>query len=278
MNPSALAGMKKLTRQLKLHTVCESARCPNRQECFRGDTATFMILGDICTRNCTFCAVESGITEMPDPGEPEHIVAAVDSLQLKYVVITSVTRDDLHNGGASHFADTIQAIRKYDPDIVIEVLIPDFNGSFAALETIINNTPNVLNHNVETVPRLYAEVRPQASYQRSIKLLQKAKKLNSGLLTKSGLMLGLGETHQEVIRVMAELRQVDCNLLTIGQYLAPSLEHHKVINFATPEEFAEYYDIGRQMGFNYVASGPLVRSSFHAAEAYLLASEKNRLR
>jgi lipoic acid synthetase len=199
-------------------------------------------------------------------------VAAVDSLQLKYVTITSVTRDDLPDGGASYFADTIRAIHKYNRNIVIEVLIPDFNGSITALKTIIDTTPTVLNHNVETVPRLYAEVRPQASYRRSIKLLQEAKKFNNGLLTKSGLMLGLGETRQEVIKVMTDLREIDCNILTLGQYLAPSLEHHEVINYSTPEEFAEYDKIGRQMGFNYVASGPLVRSSFHAAGAYQIAT------
>jgi lipoic acid synthetase len=272
INPSALAGIKKLTQRLELNTVCESARCPNCQKCFGEGTATFMILGNVCTRKCTFCAIESGIPEKPDPRETEHILAALDSLHLKYVTITSVTRDDLPDGGASCFADTIQAIHKYNSDIVIEILVPDFNGSIAALKTVIDTKPNVLNHNVETVSRLYEEVRPQASYRRSIKLLQEAKKLKNNLLTKSGFMLGLGETRQEIIKMMDDLRQVDCNILTIGQYLAPSLKHHEVMNYSSPEEFAEYDEIGRKMGFNYVASGPLVRSSFHAASAYQIAS------
>lgn len=273
MNPTALAGMRKLTRHLKLHTVCESARCPNRQKCFAEGTATFMILGNICTRNCTFCAVESGTPPIPDHREPEYIVAAVDRLQLKYVVITSVTRDDLHDGGASYFAQTINAIHEYDSNIMVEVLIPDFRGSLAALQTVVDASPTVLNHNVETVPRLYPEVRPQAKYQRSLELLKEAKLLNRGLLTKSGLMLGLGETRQEVINVMTDLRQVGCTLLTIGQYLQPSLRHHKVMKFVPPEEFEEYENIGKQLSFRHVASGPLIRSSFHAAETYLLAME-----
>jgi len=228
-----------------------------------------MILGDICTRNCTFCAVKKGKPLAPDPQEPEHVVAAVDKLGLHYVVITSVTRDDLADGGAFHFTQTIGAIHKYDPDIKVEALVPDFKGCLSALQTVIDARPTVLNHNIETVPRLYPQVRPQARYQRSLELLEQTKLLDSGLLTKSGLMLGLGEERQEVIEVMTDLRQVGCDVLTIGQYLPPSLRHHKLVRYVPPEEFAEYEHLGKEMGFISVIAGPLVRSSFHAADAYL---------
>ena len=269
LNPATLAEMGRLMRSLKLHTVCESAECPNRTRCFAEGTATFMILGDICTRNCTFCAVTKGIPLPPDPEEPAHIVAAVRKLGLRYVVVTSVTRDDLPDGGAFHFAQAIEAIRQCDPNIAVEVLIPDFKGSLPALQTVVDACPAVLNHNVETVPRLYPEVRPKANYRQSIELLKQAKYLNNGFLTKSGLMLGLGETRQEVIEVMTDLRQAGCDLLTLGQYLQPSLNHHKIVRYVTPEEFEEYQNAGEEMGFTSVVSGPLVRSSFHAAEAYL---------
>ena len=245
---------------------CESARCPNRTECFAQGTATFMILGDICTRNCTFCAVKHGKPETPDPEEPEHIVSAVKKLGLRYVVITSVTRDDLPDGGASQFAQIIKALRAYDSNILVEVLVPDFRGSLPAWQVVIDASPDVLNHNVETVPRLYLEVRPGANYQRSLELLRRAK-LN-GLLTKSGLMLGLGENRQEIIEVMADLREAGCDLMTIGQYLQPSLKHHKVVRYVTPDEFAQYEVIAKRMGFLGVASGPLVRSSFKAIDFY----------
>ena len=268
LDPTILAPMRKLTRDLKLHTICESAHCPNRPECFAEGTATFMILGDVCTRNCTFCAVKYGKPQAPDPREPEHIVEAVNKLGLRYVVITSVTRDDLPDGGSSHFAQTIKAIHKYDPKIMVEVLIPDFRGSLSALQNVIDARPAVLNHNVETVPRLYPEVRSQAKYQRSLEVLRQAKLLDGRLLTKSGLMLGLGESRQEVIEVMTNLRQASCDILTIGQYLPPSLKHHEVVRYIPPEEFDEYQNMGREMGFVSVFSGPLVRSSFHAAGAY----------
>ncbi|MFQ6121714.1 MAG: lipoyl synthase [Dehalococcoidales bacterium] len=271
LDPIILARMGKLIRYLKLHTVCESAHCPNRSNCFAQGTATFMILGDICTRNCTFCAVKSGKPRAPDPREPEHIVEAVKELGLQYVVITSVTRDDLPDGGASHFAQTIKAIQCYDAKISVEVLVPDFRGSLSALQTVIDASPAVLNHNVETVPRLYPEVRPQAKYQRSLELLQQAKMLDSQLVTKSGLMLGLGETRQEVVEVMGNLREANCDLLTIGQYLQPSLSHHRLVRYVPPEEFEEYQNVGKEMGFISVISAPLVRSSFHAAQTYLLA-------
>lgn len=271
LDPVILSRMRRLIQDLKLHTVCESAQCPNRTECFRQGTATFMILGDVCTRNCTFCAVKKGKPLSPNLQEPEHIVTAVDKLGLRYVVITSVTRDDLPDGGASQFAQAIKAIHKYDPNIMVEVLIPDFRGSLSAVQTVIDAYPTVLNHNIETVPRLYPEVRPKADYRRSIEILKQSKLLNNKILTKSGFMLGLGEIRQEVIELMADLREAGCDLLTIGQYLQPSLRHHKVMKFIPPEEFEEYGNIGKQLGFQHVASGPLVRSSFHAAETYSLA-------
>jgi len=276
LDPTILGRINRLMRDLKLHTVCESARCPNRAECFARGTATFMILGDICTRNCTFCAVKHGMPQPADPEEPQHIVAAVNKLGLRYAVITSVTRDDLPDGGASQFAQTINAIHEYDSNIPVEVLIPDFKGSTSALQTVMNASPAVLNHNVETMPRLYPEVRPEANYQRSLELLEKARLLNGNFITKSGLMLGLGETRGEVIEVMTDLREAGCALLTIGQYLQPSLSHHKVVKYIPPEEFQEYQNIGEKIGFTAVISGPLVRSSFHAAETYLSALELNK--
>jgi lipoic acid synthetase len=276
LEPAVLNRATKLTRDLKLHTVCESARCPNRTECFAEGTATFMILGNICTRNCTFCAVKHGEPRAPDPQEPDHIVQAVARLGLRYVVITSVTRDDLADGGSSQFAQTIRAIHEYGPDIPVEVLIPDFQGSASALQTVIDASPAVLNHNVETVPRLYSEVRPQAEYGRSLDLLRQAKLLDGSLLTKSGLMLGLGESRGEVIEVMADLRQAGGDLLTIGQYLQPSLEHHRLVRYVRPEEFEEYQIVGRKLGFVSVMSGPLVRSSFHAAEMYVSATGESK--
>jgi len=270
--PSILNEMRRLMRDLKLHTVCESAQCPNRTECFAEATATFMILGDICTRNCTFCAVKHGKPQAPDSQEPERIMEAVNKLGLRYVVITSVTRDDLPDGGASQFAQTITAIHNYDPDIKVEVVIPDFRDSFPALQTVVDVHPAVLNHNVETVPRLYPEVRPQAKYQRSLELLKQSKLLNNKILTKSGFMLGLGESRQEVIEVMTDLRQASCDILTIGQYLQPSLRHYKLVKYVPPEEFEEYANIGKQLGFRQVVSGSLVRSSFHAAKACHLAT------
>lgn len=266
LDSTILTKMRKLTRGLKLHTICESARCPNRTECFAQGTATFMILGDICTRNCTFCAVKHGKPEAPDPEEPEHILSAVKKLGLRYVVITSVTRDDLPDGGASQFAQIIKALRAYDSNILVEVLVPDFRGSLPAWQIVIDASPDVLNHNVETVPRLYLEVRPGANYQRSLELLRRAK-LN-GLLTKSGLMLGLGERENEVIEVMEDLREAGCDSITLGQYLRPSLKHHEVVRYVTPAEFAQYEVIARKMGFLGVASGPLVRSSFNAIDFY----------
>lgn len=271
-----MSGMRRLIRGFRLNTVCEGARCPNRQKCFSEGTATFMILGSICTRDCSFCAVASGQPQVPDPHEPENIVAAVAELALGYVVVTSVTRDDLPDGGASHFARTIRAIHGYNPDTMVEALVPDFQGSLSALETVTGTPLAVLNHNVETVPRLYPEVRPQAQYRRSLELLRRARAFSSRLWIKSGLMVGLGENQQEVIEVMTDLRQAGCDILTVGQYLAPSLRHHGVVRYVHPDEFSSYESIARRLGFRYVASAPLVRSSFHAAEAYLRATDSNR--
>jgi lipoic acid synthetase len=276
LEPTILNKTTKLTRDLKLHTVCESARCPNRTECFSQGTATFMILGDVCTRNCTFCAVKHGKPQAPDTQEPDRVVQAVDRLGLRWVVVTSVTRDDLPDGGASQFAQTIRAIHKHDSNIAVEILIPDFQGSASALKTVVDASPAVLNHNMETVPRLYPEVRPQAKYRRSLDLLRQVKMLNGSLLTKSGLMLGLGESPDEVTEVMADLRQAGCDFLTIGQYLQPSVGHHKLVRYIRPEEFEEHRIAGQRLGFASVASDPLVRSSFHAAEMYVSASRKSK--
>jgi lipoic acid synthetase len=276
LEPTVLNKTTKLTRDLKLHTICESARCPNRTECFAAGTATFLILGNVCTRDCTFCAVKHGNPKDPNSQEADHVVQAVDRLGLRYVVVTSVTRDDLADGGASQFAQTIRAIRKHDSSIAVEVLIPDFQGSASALKTVVNASPAVLNHNVETVPRLYPEVRPQAKYRRSLELLRQAKLLDKSLLTKSGLMLGLGESHAEVVEVMANLRQAGCDLLTIGQYLQPSLEHHELVRYIRPEEFEEHRLAGERLGFISVVSSPLVRSSFHAAKMYVSAIRESK--
>jgi lipoic acid synthetase len=272
LDPTVLGPMRRLTHDLELHTVCESAYCPNRPDCFSRGTAAFMILGDTCTRHCTFCGVRKGRPQDPDPQEPQHIVDAISALKLSYVVVTSVTRDDLPDGGAAHFAHTIRAIHDYCRAIAVEVLIPDFNGSRSALETVVSAQPAVLNHNVETVPRLYPDVRPQAQYRRSLEVLSRSTLLNDNLLTKSGVMLGLGESKQEVIEMMTDLRQAGCDVLTIGQYLPPSRKHRELVRYVSPQEFVEYEDIGRDMGFASVFSGPLVRSSFHAAESYLLTT------
>jgi lipoic acid synthetase len=237
-------------------------------QCFAKKTATFMIMGDVCTRNCTFCAITKGKPSPLDNGEPERIATAVKRLGLEYVVITSVTRDDLDDGGASHFARTIETVRLVCPGTKVEVLIPDFQGLDAAIETVINAKPSVINHNIETVPRLYSQVRPLAGYRRSLDLLSSIKKIDPGMVTKSGLMLGLGEKREEVIEVMKELRKAGCNLITLGQYLAPSSQHHPVINYVTPKEFSGYIQPALEMGFSGIASAPLVRSSYKAAELY----------
>ncbi len=263
-----LIKIKSILNETKLHTVCEEARCPNLGECFSRGTATFLILGEICTRDCGFCAVEHGLPVTLNEEEPEKVAYAVKKMGLQYVVITSVTRDDLIDGGASHFAKTIQAIQNVDLTIKVEVLIPDFRGDPSSLAKVLEESPDVLNHNIETVPRLYPEVRPQADYKRSLDLLKKSKELYPHILTKSGFMLGLGETEEEVIDLLQELREVKCDLLTVGQYLQPRPDRLPVVRYIPPEEFEKYKKIGLEMGFRSVASGPFVRSSFHAAQMF----------
>jgi lipoic acid synthetase len=246
-----------------LHTVCEEARCPNMGECWNSGTATFMILGDTCTRSCGFCAVKTGRPEFLDKDEPRRVGEAVESMKLRHAVITSVNRDELFDGGAQVFAETIRQVRSRVPECRIEVLIPDFQGSDAALNIVLDAQPDILNHNTETVPRLYKTVRPQAHYNRSLELLFRAKE--KGFLTKSGMMLGLGETMDEVIDTMSDLREVRCDILTLGQYLQPTKSHLPVERYIHPDEFGALKRSGLEMGFRYVESGPLVRSSYHAA-------------
>jgi len=257
--------IKGLLREGGLHTVCEEAHCPNIGECFNSGTATFMILGDTCTRACGFCAVKTGKpASAPDMLEPLRLAQAVRRLALDYVVITSVNRDDQPDGGASIFAGCIRAIRHDNPDCHVEVLIPDFMGNWKALETVVEARPYVLNHNIETVPRLYGHVRPKARYERSLELLNSAKDLEPALRTKSGLMVGLGETHDEVFQVMADLRASRVDILTIGQYLRPSAKHLPVERYYPPDEFEPFVARGKELGFRHVEAGPLVRSSYHA--------------
>lgn len=263
-----LLKVKTLLEEAGLHTVCEEARCPNLGECFSQGTATFLILGDVCTRDCGFCAVHHGLPSPPAEDEPRRISRAVLDMGLRYVVITSVTRDDLPDGGASLFARTIGAIREQDQKTKIEVLIPDFRGDVSSLETVLRAFPDVLNHNIETIRRLYSEVRPQADYKRSLGLLKKAKGICPQIPTKSGFMLGLGETLQEVIDLMEDLRKADCDFLTIGQYLRPRSDRLPVVRFIPPEEFEEYKRTAKSMGFKAVASGPFVRSSYHASQMF----------
>ncbi len=257
--------IKNMLRNKKLHTVCEEASCPNLPECFGHGTATFMILGDICTRRCPFCDVAHGRPLAPDPEEPVHLAESVVSMGLKYVVITSVDRDDLRDGGAQHFVDCVNEVRRQSPGTKVETLVPDFRGRMdRALEILGKGLPDVFNHNLETVPRLYRQARPGADYQWSLDLLKKHKALYPHVATKSGLMVGLGETNEEIIEVMKDLRAHDVDMLTIGQYLQPSKDHHPVMRFVTPAEFKELGQIAEEMGFVNVASGPMVRSSYHA--------------
>lgn len=252
--------------ELSLNTVCKEANCPNKMECFNRSTATFMILGKVCTRNCTFCNVTKGEPETVDHEEPCKVAAAVSKLKLKHAVITSVTRDDLPDGGAGQFAEVVNEIRKLKQQISVEVLIPDFDGDEAALEKVISSKPDIINHNIETVPELYSRVRPMANYARSLELLKIVKEKDATILTKSGIMLGLGETEEAVVKVMKDLRNVDCDIITIGQYLAPSSKHHPVIEYIHPDIFEKYKTIGVELGFKNVVSAPLVRSSYHADE------------
>ncbi|MEP3857865.1 MAG: lipoyl synthase [Porticoccus sp.] len=257
--------IKDILRKHTLATVCEEAACPNLSECFSHGTATFMIMGEICTRRCPFCDVGHGKPNPLDAAEPVNLARAIQEMQLRYVVITSVDRDDLRDGGAQHFADCIRESRLLSPDLKVEVLVPDFRGRMEPALAILSDTPpDVFNHNMETIPRLYREARPGANYQWSLKLLQEYKRLNPGVPTKSGLMVGLGETREELLSTLDDLRAHDVDMLTVGQYLQPSKNHLPVDRFVHPDEFAEYAEYARRIGFSQVASGPLVRSSYHA--------------
>ncbi len=256
--------LKETLSALSLHTVCEEAHCPNQWECWNRGTATFMILGDICTRSCGFCAVKTGRPAELDLEEPRRVAEAVGRLGLRHAVITSVNRDELEDGGASLFARTIELIRMESPSCTVEVLIPDFRGVGEALQVVLEANPDILNHNLETVPRLYTLVRPQAKYRRSLELLKRAKEF--GAVTKTGLMVGLGEQWDEIHQVMVDLRKISCDILTLGQYLQPTAEHLSVVRFYHPDEFAKLKEEGLRMGFHHVESGPLVRSSYHAEE------------
>lgn len=262
---SNYAQLKEIMRGLQLHTVCEEARCPNIGECWEARTATFMILGDTCTRACGFCAVKTGRPTMLDLGEPLRVAEAVERMGLRHAVITSVNRDELEDGGAGIFAATIRQVRKRLPGCGVEVLIPDFMGSEDALRKVMEARPDILNHNIETVPRLYPQVRPKARYPRSLEVLQRAKRMDATVFSKSGIMLGLGEELDEVVQVFRDLRAHDVEILTVGQYLRPTINHLPIARYVTPQEFADLKLKALALGFRHVESGPLVRSSYHAA-------------
>jgi lipoic acid synthetase len=259
--------VEKQLKELGLNTVCEEANCPNRFECFSKKTATFMILGRNCTRNCTYCNVMRNDPDTVDKDEPLHIAKACKSLGLKHAVITSVTRDDLPDGGALHFANVIREIRNANTKTIIEVLIPDFKGNLESLVTVMDAVPDIINHNIETIERLYTTVRPMADYKRSLELLQRIKEYNKKIHTKSGIMVGLGESYEEVLKAFKDLRNHNCDFLTVGQYLAPSKKHHPVMEYIKPEIFKKYEKDAYNLGFKYVASAPLVRSSYQADKA-----------
>ncbi len=256
--------LKGILRQHNLHTVCEEARCPNAGECWEHNTATFLISGDTCTRGCRFCAISKGRPNSLDPDEPRNVGRAVKKLGLDHIVVTSVNRDDLPDGGSGHFAATVFWIKRLNPDIRVEVLIPDFKGDSVALETVVRSGVHVLNHNLETVPRLYRKVRPGALYERSLDIIKNAKKIRGEVLTKSGLMLGVGETAEEVMKTLHDLRQAECDIVTLGQYLQPSKDQLPVERYLAPHEFQSLKSGAENLGFRHVESGPLVRSSYHA--------------
>jgi lipoyl synthase len=261
-----LHHVKDILDDLRLNTVCQEANCPNKMECFSKHTATFLIMGSTCTRNCRFCDIHPGNPDPIDESEPARVAEAVERMELRYAVITSVTRDDLPDGGSSCFAGTIEAIKERTPLVKIEVLIPDFQGDKSALQTVITASPDIINHNIETVPRLYEKVRPQANYRQSLKLLQQVKELSPVIRTKSGLMVGMGETRKEVENTLADMVESGCDYLTLGQYLPPSINHYPVQEYIHPDVFTSYRDKAIGLGFKAVASGPFVRSSYHAAE------------
>jgi lipoic acid synthetase len=256
--------LKRILRDKNLHTVCEEARCPNIGECWGNKTATFLILGDTCTRGCRFCAIDKGKPLALDPEEPRNVALVVKDLGLDHIVVTSVNRDDLPDGGSSHFAKTVFWIKSLSPATRVELLIPDFDGSLAAVKTVVDSGIEILNHNIETVPRLYGKVRPGHSYECSLDVLKSAKELRSDLLTKSGLMLGVGESYEEVVRTLHDLRRNQVDIVTLGQYLQPSNRQLKVERYVTPAEFIEFKSAAEKLGFRHVESGPLVRSSYHA--------------
>ncbi len=256
--------VKRLMRSHGLHTVCEEAMCPNIGECWGKGTATFLLMGDTCTRSCGFCHIKTGRPAKLDEDEPRRVAESVAVLNLSHCVLTSVNRDELPNGGAHIFANTIREIRKLRPGCTIEVLIPDFKGDRAALQEVMDAQPEILNHNTETVPRLYRTVRPQANYERTLRVLSGAKELDPAAITKTGIMVGLGETRDEILKVMEDWRAHDVDIVTIGQYLRPTPLHLPIYRYVHPDEFAEYKEMGRQLGFKWVESGPLVRSSYHA--------------
>lgn len=261
--------MKSLLRNAKLHTICEEAKCPNIAECFASGTAVFLILGDVCTRNCRYCNVKNGIPKKLNLNEPKNVSESVKKLGLNYVVITSVTRDDLDDGGASVFYSTVQEIRNNNKNCKIEVLIPDFKGSDHSLKKVVDSKPDVINHNIEVVKSLFPEIRPEGNYNLSINLLKNVKKFDNDIVTKSGFMIGLGENKEQIINTMKDLRNAEVVLLTIGQYLQPSINHVEIKKYYRPEEFDELKEIAINLGFKHVESAPLVRSSYHAREALL---------
>jgi len=260
--------MKSILRKSKLHTICEEAKCPNIAECFGNGTAVFLILGDICTRNCKYCNVKHGIPKSLNPNEPRDIAESVKKLGLKYVVITSVTRDDLNDGGASIFCETVKEIRNLNKNCRIEVLIPDLNGKIDSLKKIIDIKPDVINHNIEVVQELFPKIRPEGDYKTSLELLNNTKKIYENIKTKSGFMIGLGEKKTQILKTMDDLRGVNVDFLTIGQYLQPTREHAEIKKYYTPKEFQEFKKIALSKGFQYVESSPLVRSSYHAEKAF----------
>ncbi len=271
----SLDYVENMLRKYSLSTVCEEANCPNRMECYSRKTATFMILGKECSRNCRFCNVSHGTLEEVDPKEPENLASAAVEMGLKHVVVTTVTRDDLPDGGAGHFAKVVNAIRAKDSSITIELLISDLQGQQEALKTVVDSKPEIINHNVETVPRLYKEIRPMAIYERSLDVLRQVKEMDDMILTKSGMMVGLGEKEEEVIEVMKDLRDVGCDFLTLGQYLRPSEKHYPVMEYVSPETFERYRIKAEELGFKFIASGPFVRSSYKAADALDAVGAKN---
>lgn len=271
----SLDYVENMLKKYSLSTVCEEANCPNRMECYSRKTATFMILGKECSRNCRFCNVSHGTLEEVDPKEPENLASAAVEMGLKHVVVTTVTRDDLPDGGAGHFAKVVNAIRAKDSSITIELLISDLQGQKEALKIVVDSKPEIINHNVETVPRLYKEIRPMAIYERSLDVLKQVKEMDDTILTKSGMMVGLGEKEEEVIEVMKDLRDVGCDFLTLGQYLRPSEKHYPVMEYVSPETFERYRIKAEELGFKFIASGPFVRSSYKAADAMDAVGAKN---